>query len=170
MALAWVRRGLGGLASASLTLAVFAACAGGGGATSQAEARVASVYRAVILALADGHAAGKELPVVFVAPRPDAKPIPLTVQAAVVDDLSGEVAVRFVDDGDESIDGTVAGRPVKEGVLLRLGPVAAGDPVDVTVELYRTVTDQQLVTLSARSNGGSWSARVVAEVPVTPDG
>ena len=130
---------------------------------------MAAVYGAVILAFAEGHSADQPLPVVFVAPRSDAKPIPLSVQAAVVDDLTGEVAVRFVDDDNEAVDSAVDGRPVKEGVLLRLGPVAAGDPIEVTADRYRTFTDQQLVTLSARSNGESWSARVIAEGPLPPE-
>ncbi len=87
----------------------------------------------------------------------------------MVDDLTGEVAVRFVDDDDEAVDSAVDGRPVKEGVLLRLGPVAAGDPIEVTADRYRTFTDQQLVTLSRAPNGESWSARVIAEGPLPPE-
>jgi hypothetical protein len=170
MAPGWVRRSVSGLASASLAVGVLTACAGGGDARSHDEERMAAVYGAVILAIADGHPAGAALPVVFVAPRPDAKPIPLTVQAAVVHALAGEVSVRFVDDDNEAIDGAVDGRPVKEGVLLRLGPVAAGDPVEVTADRYRTMTDQQLVTLSVRSNGANWSARVIAEGPLSSVG
>ena len=169
MTLAWVRRSVRGLASAALALGALAACDAGGEVGSPDEERMAAVYGAVILAFAEGHSADQPLPVVFVAPRPDAKPIPLGVQAAVVDDLTGEVAVRFVDDENEAVDSAVDGRPVKEGVLLRLGPVAAGDPIEVTADRYRTFTDQQLVTLSARSNGESWSARVIAEGPLPPE-
>ena len=166
----WVGRSVSGLVSVSLALGVLAACAGGGDAGSPDEARVAAIYGAVILAFADGHSADQALPVVFVAPRPDAKPIPLSVQAAVVDELASDVSVRFVDDDSEATDSAVDSRPVKEGVLLRLGPVAAGDPIEVTADRYRALTDQQLVTLSARSNGESWSARVIAEAPLPPQG
>ena len=168
MTLTWVGRSVSGLVSVSLALGVLAACAGGGDAGSPDEARVAAIYGAVILAFAGGHSADQPLPVVFVAPRPDAKPIPLGVQAAVVDELASDVSVRFVDDDSEATDSAVDSRPVKEGVLLRLGPVAAGDPIEVTADRYRALTDQQLVTLSARSNGGSWSARVIAEAPLPP--
>ena len=170
MTLTWVGRRVSGLVSVSLALGVLAACAGGGDAGSPDEARVAAIYGAVILAFADGHSADQALPVVFVAPRPDAKPIPLGVQAAVVDELASDVSVRFVDDDSEATDSAVDSRPVKEGVLLRLGPVAAGDPIEVTADRYRALTDQQLVTLSARSNDGSWSARVIAEAPLPPQG
>ena len=169
MAPVWLRRSVRGLASASLALGVLSGC-GSSAAANNGDQRVAAVYRAVILAVADGHPDDAHLPVVFVAPRPDAKTIPITVQASVVDGLADEVSVRFVDDDKEAIDGTVDGAPVKEGVLLRLGPVAAGDPVEVTADRYRTITDQQLVTLSARSNGEDWAARVISEGPLTTQG
>jgi hypothetical protein len=110
--------------------------------------------------------------VVFAVPRSDAKSIPLPVQAAVVDDLANEVSVRFVDADDEAIDSTIEDRPVKEGVLLRLGPVPpTGDPVELTADRYRTMTDQELLTLSVRSNDDdTWSARVIAEAPLAPAG
>ena len=91
MTLTWVRRSVHALASATLALGALAACAGGGEAGSPDEARVAAIYGAVILAFADGHTADQPLPAVFVAPRPDAKPIPLSVQAAVVDELASNV-------------------------------------------------------------------------------
>ena len=102
---------------------------------------------------------------------PMRRPSRFAVQAAVVDQLADQVTVRFVDTDDEAIDDTVEDRPVKEGVLLRLGPVPLkGDPVEVTADRYRTLTDQELLTLSVRSNGDGWSARVVAEAPLAPGG
>ncbi len=170
MAPVWLRRSVSGLVAASLV--VLAACSSSGAAApDDGNQRVAAVYRAVILAIADPQPDAEHKPVVFVAPRPDAKTIPLTVQAPVVEGLADEVSVRFVDDDKEAIDGTVDGEPVKEeGVLLRLGPVAAGDPVEVTADRYRTITDQKLVTLSARSSGDTWVARVTAEGPLTTEG
>ncbi len=153
-------------------LAVLAACGGGGDTGKLEEDRAAAVYDAVILAIAGGHPANEKPPVVFVAPRSDAKPIPLDVQAAVVDDLAGEVSVRFVDVDDEAIDSTVDDRPVKEGILLRVSPVPpTGDPIEVTVDRYRTMTDQDLLTLSVRSNDDNkWSARIIATAPLVPAG
>jgi hypothetical protein len=147
---------------------VLAAC-GSSSATpnNDGDQRLAAVYRAVILAVADGHPDDAHKPVVFVAPRPDTKTIPLPVQASVVDGLVDKVSVRFVDDDKEAINGTVDGAPVKEGVLLRIGPVAVGDPVEVTADRYRTATDQALLKLSVRSNGETWDARVISEGPVT---
>jgi hypothetical protein len=170
MAPVWLRRSVSGLASASLALGVLSACGSSAAARNDGDQRVAAVYRAVILAVADGQKGDAHLPVVFVAPRPDAKTIPITVQASVVGGLADQVSVRFVDNDKEAIDGTVDGAPVKEGVLLRLGPVAAGDPVEVTADRYRTITDQQLVTLSARSNGEEWAAQVISEGPLTTRG
>ena len=107
----------------------------------------------------------------FVVSRPDAKPIPLAVQAAVVDGLAGEVSVRFVDTDDEAVDPEADGRPVKEGVLLRLGPVAAtGDPVDVVVDRYLSVTAQERLELSVHSEGDGWSARVTGSDPSASGG
>lgn len=169
MAPVWLRRSVRGLVAASLV--VLAACGSSGAAhNDDGDQRLAAVYRAVIRAVADGHPDDAHPPVVFVAPRPDAKTIPLPVQASVVDGLAGEVSVRFVDDDKEAIDGTADGAPVKEGVLLRLGPVAAGDPVEVTADRYRTASDQALLTLSARSNGETWDARVISEGPLTTEG
>ena len=170
MAPVWLRRSVSGLVAASLVM--LTACGSSGAAApDDGDQRVAAVYRAVILAIADPQPNDEHKPVVFVAPRPDAKTIPITVQAPVVDGLADEVSVRFVDDDKEAIDGTVDGAPVKEeGVLLRLGPVAAGDPVEVTADRYRTLTDQALVTLSARSNGEDWAARVISEGPLTTQG
>jgi hypothetical protein len=123
----------------------------------------------MILAVAGGRSADEAPPVVFAVPRSDAKPIALPVQAAIVDDLADEVAVRFVDDDNEAIDGTVDDRPVKEGVLLRLGPVPpTGDPVEVTADRYLTMTDQELLTLLVRSSDDTWSAHIIAEAPLAP--
>jgi hypothetical protein len=148
-------------------LATVAACAGAVDAGARpADARLAAIYGAVILAVGGEHPVGEEPPVVFVVPRSDAKAIPLPVQAAVVDELDGEVSVRFVDEDDEAIDGSVDGRPVKEGFLLRLGPVApTGDPVEVIVDRYRSVADQESFELSARSDGQRWSARLIDSGP-----
>jgi hypothetical protein len=169
MAPVWLRRSVSGLLAASL--AVLAACGSSSAAqNNDGDQRLAAVYRAVILAIADGHPNDAHKPVVFVAPRPNTKTIPLPVQASVVNGLVDKVSVRFVDDDKEAIDGTVDGAPVKEGVLLRLGPVAAGDPVEVTADRYRTSTDQALLTLSVRSNGATWDARVISEGPITTTG
>jgi hypothetical protein len=149
-----------------LALGTVASC-GDGSAAHRDDKRTAGVYAAVVLAVADGQLPNDKTSVVFVAPRPDTKPIPIEVQAAVVDDLTGHVAVRFVDDTDEAVDSALPGRPVKAGVLVRLGPVPpTGDPVEMTADRYRTETDQATLTLSARSGGASWSAEVLATTPL----
>jgi hypothetical protein len=171
MARGRVRRSVSRIAPALIALGTLAACTGRGDNSKPEEDRAAAVYGAMILAVAGGHQADETLPVVFAVPRSDAKSIPLPVQAAVVDDLADEVSVRFVDDDNEAIDDAVDDRPVKEGVLLRLGPVPpTGDPVEVSADRYRTMTDQELLTLLVRSNGDTWSARVIAEAPLSPAG
>ena len=156
------------VAPALLALVALVACAGRGDAGSSEEARLAAIYSsAVILAVEDDHPAGEEPPVVFVVPRPDAKPIPLAVQAAVVDRLAGQVSVRFVDKDDEATDNEADGRPVKEGFLLRLGPVAAtGDPIEIVVDRYLSMTAQERLELSVHSEGDGWSARVTGAAPL----
>lgn len=159
------------VAAALLALAALAACAGGGDAGRPQEARLADITSAVIVAVAGDHPAGEEPPVVFVVSRPDAKPIPLGVQAAVVDGLAGQVTVRFVDSDDEAIDREADARPVKEGVLLRLGPVAAtGDPVEVVVDRYLNMSAQERLELSVHSEGEGWLARVTTAAPLAPGG
>jgi hypothetical protein len=144
---------------------VFSLIACRGPQPKQADGRAASIYAAVIVALVE-HSTGTELPVVFVATRQDVKPISLEVQAAVVKDLADKVTVRFVDHVEEAIDEKASGRPVVEGVLLRLGPVAPnGDPVEVDVERYLDEATQPLVTVSVSRATGTWTARVTASVP-----
>ena len=151
--------------SSIVGVVVFSIVACRGPQPERADSRAASVYAAVIAALV-GHPGGDEPPVVFVATRQEMKPISLEVQAAVVKDLADKVTVRFVDRVEEAIDEKAPGRPVTDGVLLRIGPVAAtGDPVEVDVERYFDEATQQLVTLSASRATGTWAARVITSVP-----
>lgn len=151
---------------AIVATAALPACGGGGsGSTS----RAAGVYVAVVQALADPAPPGDQKPTVFVDSRPGGKSIPLEVQTEVVDYLTDQVAVRFVDDDDEAIDTSAPGRPVKSGVLVRLGPVPAnGDPLQVTADRYRSATDVVTITLTVRSSGTTWSATVGSSVPASP--
>ena len=151
---------------ALLATTALSGCGGGG---SGATARTAGVYVAVVEALADPAAAGGGKPVVFADPRAGGKSIPLEVQTEVVDQLSDRIAVRFVDDDDEAVDTSTPSKPVKSGVLVRLGPVpASGDPIQVVADRYRSTTDIVTITLTVRSNGPKWAATVVTSVPSSP--
>jgi hypothetical protein len=170
MSSARTRRNVSGILAAVFVAGALAACGGKARAGKPDEGRVAAIYEAVILAAVGPHSANEKPPVVFVVPQTGTKPIPLPVQASVVDDLSGDVTVRFVDDEIEAIDGALPGRPVKEGLLLRLGPVpVSGDPVEVMADRYRTTSDEQRLTLTARSNGQHWDARIIEAVPLAPE-
>ncbi len=165
------RRSVSRFAAAFVAFALLVGCGGKARAGKPDEGRVAAIYDAVILAVVGPHPASEKPPVVFVVPQSGAKSIPLPVQATVVDDLAGDVSVRFVDDEIEAIDGALPGRPVKEGILLRLGPVpVTGDPVEVMADRYRSTSDQERLTLSARSDGELWSARIIEAAPLASEG
>ena len=164
MVLAGSRRGrLGVLPVVGVGVFCMVACRGP--EPKHADGRAASIYAAVIVALVE-RPAGDGRPVVFVTTRQDVKPISLEVQAAVVKNVADKATVRFVDRVEEAVDEKAPGLPVIEGVLLRMGPVAAnGDPIDVDVERYLDDATQQLVTLAASQASGVWVVRVTASVP-----
>ena len=135
-------------------------------ARDNATGRVAGVYAAVIVALAD-KADGDHRPVVFVTVTAETKPIVLEVQAAVLTALVDKVTVRFVDADVEAIDAASADRAVTTGVLLRVGAVpTSGDRFEMEVERYRSVADRERVTLSVVSGPGGWTATVTSTGPV----
>src|SRR5258706_15418154 len=69
MAPVWLRRSVRGLAAA--LLAVVAACGSSAAARNDGDQRVAAIYRAVILAIAEPQPAPEPKPGGVVGPRPD---------------------------------------------------------------------------------------------------
>ena len=130
--------------------------------------RDADVYVGVIQALAPAEPAERGQPqppataseldrVVYVGPLDEEEPIPLEVQAAVVEQLVDFATVRFVDERAEAIDDRTAGAPVLEdGVLVLLGPVPAGSSPSVDAERYVDARDTARVRVDLEPTDGEW--------------
>jgi hypothetical protein len=143
------------------------ATACGGGQPSAADDRESMIYAATIRAVVgDDAKAGRSDRPVFVAPLDSTKPIPLEIQAGVVDQLSEDAefaSIRFVDKAAEAID---EGRPdqpvVQQGILVRIAPVAtSGDDVVVRAERYENADEIRRYRVRLTRNGSTWSARFV---------
>lgn len=156
---------------AAITLAA-ASCGDDGADTTE---RDAGVYASVVLALAPGvPAAGGPVPragepdgVIYTGPLDDEQPIPLEVQAAVVEDLADVATVRFVDGRDEAIDERGEHQPVLEdGVLVLVGPVPAGNSPSVEAERYVDEDDTARVRVGLARRGDDW--RVVEVEALEP--
>ena len=148
---------------AAITLAVVSCGSDGADATD----RDADVYVSVIRALAPEPAErGRPQPpdtvgeldrVVYAGPLDEEEPIPLEVQAAVVEQLVDFATVRFVDERAEAIDDRDAGAPVLEdGVLVLLGPVPAGTSPSVDAERYVDARDASRVRVDLEATDGEW--------------
>ncbi|MCU1390567.1 MAG: hypothetical protein JWL72_3905 [Ilumatobacteraceae bacterium] len=106
--------------------------------------------------------------VVYVAPE-SGKAISSQTQASVVKDMSTMsevVTVRFADVRDEVLETDIDDLPVKDGaVLLLVGEVhEAAPPVDVTVDVYRSVNDSHEYTMTITGSGDLFEATRVSEV------
>lgn len=98
------------------------------------------------------------LPVVYLVGAGEVE-FAATVQADVAEDLQDEVDVRFADDRDEAIDANAVDAPVPdEGVLLMVGEIPDGDPIEVSIEMYRSEDDQPgIVVFSMSADDDGWS-------------
>jgi hypothetical protein len=139
---------------------VLAACGDTAGGTEQN--RAAGVYSAVISAVVAEETAppttDDALPVVFVVPS-GPETISAAVQADVVKDLKDDADVRFADDREEAIDDSAAELPVHDdGTLLSVAVVPErGNRVDLEVEVYRSLADQQSMVFSLQRRGDGWA-------------
>ncbi len=125
------------------------------------DSRESDVVSAIVQSVArDVGRMDDETPVVFVAPLADNKPMDLSVQVAVVENVKKDATVRFVDDFDEAIDHDSEGEPVLEdGVLLRLGTVPeTGNDVHVPAERYRSAADGSALEFSVSKVANAWVA------------
>jgi hypothetical protein len=89
-----------------------------------------------------------EQPKVFVAPFNE--PLALDDQVAIIELMSEDYDVTFVDDPETAVDADSVGRPVSDdALLLVLGTIPPEPPYVVRVEAYRREDDvsAQLVTL-----------------------
>ena len=106
--------------------------------------------------------------VVYVAPE-SGKAINSETQAAVVKEMSSMsdvVTVRFADVRDEVLETDIVELPVKDGaVLLLVGEVKeAVPPVDVTVDVYRSIADSHVYTMTITGSADPFEATRVSEV------
>jgi hypothetical protein len=149
---------------AAITLAVVSCGSDGADATD----RDADVYVSVIRALAPAEPAERGQPqppdtageldgVVYAGPLDEEEPIPLEVQAAVVEQLVDFATVRFVDERTEAIDDRDARAPVLEdGVLVLVGPVPAGSSPSVDAERYVDAGDTARVRVDLEPTDDEW--------------
>ena len=107
---------------------------------------------------------GKPL-IVYVAPE-SGTAIDSQAQASVVAemaDMTDQVTVRFADVREDALDTEAPELPVKDaGVLLIVGAVTQGPPpVDVDVDVYRSVDDQTTFTMRITASGDTFRATAV---------
>ncbi|MCU1399287.1 MAG: hypothetical protein JWN62_2396 [Acidimicrobiales bacterium] len=163
----------GGVVGAAALMLCTAACSSG--AAGPKSVTTADAYSAAIrwyLTTSVATATTTSVPgsplVVYVAPE-SGKAISSQTQASVVKDMSAMsevVTVRFADARDEVLQTEVDDLPVKDGaVLLLVGEVKeAAPPVDVTVDIYRSVNDSHEYTMTISGSGDLFEATQVSEV------
>ena len=103
---------------------------------------------------------------VFVAPLDSTKPIPLEIQAGVVDQLDEDeefASLRFVDKAAEAIDEGHPDQPVvQQGILVQIAPIATtGDDVVVRAQRYENAHEIRRYRVRVTRNGSIWRATIV---------
>jgi hypothetical protein len=153
----------------ALVVAVVSSCATG--EAKERYRREADVQVAVLRIALENVPAKSVRPLVFVSPLEGGKPFPLEVQAAVIDHLSKQAEVKFVDEQAEAIDANVEGKPVLGGgVMFSLGRVPpSGNVFEVSGQRYRTAADRTILRFSARATADGWVAELLAEEARPPD-
>jgi hypothetical protein len=107
-----------------------------------------------------------ELPVVFVVGVGE-EDIAADVQAEVTRELDDDAVVRFADEREEAVEEDEPHVPVRDaGVLLVVGEVAVeGDPVELSVEVYRSDQDWSDRVLTIASGPSQWTVTSSSVVP-----
>ena len=78
--------------------------------------------------------------------------------------MKDEATLRFTDAQVDALDEDVEGRPVKdEGVLVIVGVVADGSPVDVEIEVYRNEGDVRSYVLELTGDDDRWQVTAATE-------
>jgi hypothetical protein len=142
---------------AASVVALLAACSGG----SSTGDRTADIYSAVIRAVLED--ASHPLNVssgtsVFVAPADARSPIPLEVQADIVEQLHQLATLRFVDERAEAIDDTSPTQTVDDGgVLVTLGRIPNGaSVVTIRAERYLDATHTLVYRVTLKRVKTQW--------------
>ena len=88
------------------------------------------------------------------------------VQAEVATALRDDIDVRFADAREEPIDGGAEDEPVRDdGVLLLVSDVPeSGNPVEMSVEIYRSLSDWTKAIFTITVADGSWSVTATSLV------
>lgn len=154
-------------------MALLAACAAligasCNGTTEGGMSRRAQIYLAVVDAVLDNEFPAPpddELLVVYVI-RVGETTIDAAVQADVADGLHDRADVRFADERSEAIVEDDEEMPVRDdGVLVAVGDVAEeGEPVDVDVEIYRSVNDSSRFRFTLAPWSSVWTVASSATV------
>src|SRR3990170_2817687 len=88
------------------------------------------------------------------------------VQAEVATELRDDIDVRFADAREEPIDSGVEDEPVRDdGVLLLVSDVPeSGNPVEMSVEIYRSLSDWTKAIFTITVDNDSWSVTATSLV------
>ncbi len=160
------------LAVAVVALGLLSGCVNG--SEPDQTARDASIYRSVIIDVADGSGiavdSAEDVPVLFIESiGPDQ--IPLPIQADIVASLVERYEIRFIDNQDEAVEVDLPGSPVRPGsLLIGLGPIDIEGTAEVRSELYLSVdeVDGFRYTLVAAADD-VWNVAGSPE-PIEPEG
>ncbi|MGI9051967.1 MAG: hypothetical protein ACR2HQ_04860 [Ilumatobacteraceae bacterium] len=154
------------VAGVALTVAVGAAC---GDTQDEQPSRPAQLYIATVREIVAGQPAPVDpeiLPIVYVMAVGES-PIDAGVQAEVAAALLDEAVLRFADVRSEAVLEDVGLMPVRdEGVLLAVGELAReGQPLEVEVEIYRSVGDSSKAVLTLAERSSEWTVTSSSVVP-----
>ena len=88
------------------------------------------------------------------------------VQAEVATELRDDIDVRFADAREEPIDSGVEDEPVRDdGVLLLVSDVPeSGNPVEMSVEIYRSLSDWTKAIFTISVDNDSWTVTATSLV------
>lgn len=131
--------------------------------------RAADVLTAAIRDVVDGQpvAADDEdhRPVVFVVGVGE-KGIEAGVQAEVATELRDDIDVRFADAREEPIESGADDEPVRDsGVLLLVSDVPeSGNPIEMSVEIYRSLSDWTKAIFTFTGADENWSVTATSLV------
>jgi hypothetical protein len=142
------------------------ACSDVGGGSDEETDRAVDIYVAVLRSVVDPvRPVDVEHPPVFVEHEDMDEDIELDVQVGVVNELEGEYDVRFIDSREEALTSDEPGTAVADdGVLVGLGPIAAGDPVTVLAHRYWGEGRQESFAVDVHETGDQWDAAAPREV------
>jgi hypothetical protein len=149
------------------TLAVVVtACTGGGSNTSDRRADIYSAVIRTVLADTSRPKISSDTSV-FVVAAHERSPIPLEVQADIVDELHELATIRFVDRRVEAIDESNPNRPVKNnGVLITLGKIPSGaNTVTVNASRYLNATNTIAYRVTLERTKTQWKPISTTRVP-----